>query len=143
MADKKYDEIDDDEILAFTQRTRRNLVDRLTEDGKNIPTDKDGAGVLLAALGDMDKVALGKKRLKADQNIGDSTKQAAAIIAAVFEQTAGKANPFKGGNSSDEIRVPKHPDVLTDIELVPGELDQGSHDLNYNDFMTGKPEETK
>ena len=143
MADKKYDEIDDDEILAFTQRTRRNLVDRLTEDGKNIPTDKDGAGVLLAALGDMDKVAMGKKRLRVDQNIGDATKQAAAVIAAVFEQTAGKANPFKGTQTSDEIRVPKHPEVLTDIELVPGELDQGSHDLNYNDFMTGKPEETK
>ena len=143
MADKKYDEIDDDEILAFTQRTRRNLVDRLTEDGKNIPTDKDGAGVLLAALGDMDKVAMGKKRLRVDQNIGDATKQAAAVIAAVFEQTAGKANPFKGTQTSDEIRVPKHPEVLTDIELVPGELDQGSHDLNYNDFMTGKPEGTK
>lgn len=143
MAGKTNDELDDDEVLAFTQRTRRNLVDRLTDDGRNIPTDKDGAGVLLAALGDMDKVAMGKKRLKADQNLGDATKQAAAIIAAVFEQTAGKANPFKGKQPTDEVVVPKHPDVLTDIELVPGELDQGNHDLNYNDFMSGKSDEKK
>ena len=141
MAGKTNDELDDDEVLAFTQRTRRNLVDRLTDEGRNIPTDKDGAGVLLAALGDMDKVAMGKKRLKADQNLGDATKQAAAIIAAVFDQTAGKANPFKTQQPTNEVVVPKHPDVLTDIELVPGELDQGNHDLNYNDFMSGKSDE--
>lgn len=128
---------DEDEILNYTQGLRRTFVDQITEKGARIPTDQDGANLMLNALNDMDRQALGRKRLKVDQNLGDAMKQGAAIIATVFERMSAGPNPFRGEGRPVGV-VPDHPQELAAIELVPGELDDMAHDLNYNDFMGNK-----
>lgn len=125
---------DEDEVLNYTQGLRRQFVDKVTGNGANIPTDVDGANLMLNALNDMDRQALGRKRLKVDQNLGDAMKQGAAIIAGVFDRMAGKGNPFEGTGRPIGV-LPDHPTELAAITLVPGELDEVAHELTYGEVM--------
>jgi hypothetical protein len=128
---------DEDEVLNYTQGLRRQFVDKVTGKGANIPTDVDGANLMLNALNDMDRQALGRKRLKVDQNLGDAMKQGAAIIAGVFDRMAGKGNPFEG-TGRPVGTLPDHPSELATIVLVPGELDVVAHELTYNEMVDNK-----
>lgn len=135
---------DDDDVLAYTQGMRRKLIDKATSNGANIPTDPDGAGVVLKALGDMDRVAMGRKRLKVDQNIGDAVAQGTAIIAHIFGKVSGKDNPFVVKGEVPDRHLPEHPsDMAPGLTLVPGELDQVAHELTYDGLMSGEEEKKK
>jgi len=128
---------DEDEVLNYTQTLRRSFVDKITDKGASIPTDLDGANLMLNALNDMDRQAMGRKRLKVDQNLGDAMKQGAAIIATVIDRMSAGPNPFKRDGQVVGV-IPEHPQELAIIELVPGELDTLAHELSYNEFMENK-----
>ena len=61
--------ISDDEVLDYTQVMRRKFVNEATVGGSKMPTDPKEAKVLLTALSDLDRAALGKKRIKSDEDI--------------------------------------------------------------------------
>ena len=126
----------DDQVLDFVQGKRREMVDKLTEQG--VPTDKDGGYLLLSALKDMSTTALGKKRIKTDEKIGANQAAAAGLIAQVLSKTR-TLKPYEvDGGVADRV-APELGGDLPTPELIPGEMDTNPPQLSYDTFMANQP----
>lgn len=126
---------DDDQILQFTQGKRQEIVSKLT--AKGIPTDDSKQmQALLATLDGMDRVALGKKRIKADEGLAGANQAMAAGVIATLLQRAGSAGvrPFEVLDAP-----PRTPPVLgseiPDPVLVKGETDTVTQQMSYEAFQ--------
>lgn len=128
----------DEDILAFTQAQRANIVREMTLNG--VPADKGEKIVLLTALGDMDRTALGKLKIGSKERQGAADRAAAAAIAKVFS-TLGGRSPFEiqPGQDLPQRQIPLELDEseLTELTLAPGETDVGISEVKFEDFMTG------
>lgn len=133
-------ELSDDDILKFSQRIRKKVVNHLTGNGEKMPDDPKEQMVLLATLSDMDRQALTKKRIAGDNANAESDRQASVAIASMYAQL-GTRSPFEVKDAkpidgeSREAKVPSVPDKLADVTLVPGELDVGIASLEYRDIV--------
>ena len=120
----------DDMVLSFTQGTRKKFIAHLLANG--FPEDTKEQHILLTSLADMDRVALGNKR------IGVNEKQAAAdvLVAKAIAQISaqyGQVNPFEGQTQAfepvyDLTRLPAP-------QPAPGETDIGLCEGNYKTLM--------
>ncbi len=138
--------INDDEVLDFTQIIRRKFVSTVTDQGTKMPTDPKEAKVLLSALADLDKTALGKKRLKLDKEMNETNAQTIAAIAAEV-----KASAMLFGGNQPAATAPRPAPVFDDSQLPPlqtvdGEMDIGTKSESYDNFKSryeaehGKPQ---
>lgn len=131
-------DMNDEDIVSFTQRTRKKLVDQITGSGQNMPSEKGDQLVLLTALTDMDRTALGKMKIGAKERQGAADREAAAIIAKMFG-TFGSSSPFEKKGELIEgtpVRAPQLEDSsLPPLTTVPGETDVGLSTENYEQFM--------
>ncbi len=129
----------DDERLAYTQNMRKRLVDDMTENGEKMPAEKGDRMVLLQALADIDRSALGNKRIVAAKKDGDENRNTALIIAqmAQIKYQTPSGSPFEGNVIEGEFReVPQLDDRdLPELKLVPGETDIGISSRTFDDFM--------
>ncbi len=127
-------QLTDDDILRFTQSKRRELVDKLLEDG--IPVTKDDQTVLLQALGDMDRTALGNKRIGAAEKLAESDRLVADAVLKINRQF-GARSPFEATEVIDGEVIPPTPvlDQLPKANPVPGETGIGISELKYDEFM--------
>lgn len=123
-------EMTDDDIMNFTQGTRKAFVSHLIEN--KFPDDPKDQHVLLTALADMDRAALGNKR------IGANEKQAAAdkLVAQAIGQISnhfGSTNPFEAEGDQGDL-----PDAdmsrLPSANPVPGETDVGLSEQTYKEM---------
>lgn len=121
------DELSDDDIMRFTQGTRKRLVSEMIKEG--LPTDKDGIETLLHAMADMDRTALGNKRIGASEKQSAADVMVANAIAQISSQF-GQQNPFEGNG---EVVIPTvEQGKLPSADPVPGETDVGLSEENYD-----------
>jgi hypothetical protein len=125
----------DDDIIRFTQKQRKALVDVIIE--KGIPEIDSDRAMLLTALADMDRTALGNKRIGAAEKLAESDRLVADAIVKLNARF-GSSNPFEGNESSilegSLIRNPEL-DKLPEPKPVPGETDIGISDMKYDEFV--------
>jgi hypothetical protein len=124
------DELSDDDIMRFTQGTRKRLVGELIKEG--LPEDKDGIEVLLHAMADMDRTALGNKRIGANEKQSAADIMVATAIAQISSQF-GQQNPFEG--NSEKILPTYDQKRLPPANAVPGETDIGLSEENYDNLV--------
>lgn len=122
----------DDQVFDYTQLLRRKFVDTVTENGVKVPTDPKEAKVFLSALADMDKIAIGKKRLRSEEEMNKHSAQAIADLAAAVKQSMQS-------NEHDAIDTDRQPPPLNEtgmppLELVEGETHVGSDAIDYSAF---------
>lgn len=120
----------DDDILRFTQGTRKNFVNHLLKGG--FPSDPKDQKILLTTLTDMDKVALGNKR------IGAADKQSAAdiLVAKAIATISGQfvdTDPFVKDGVRELPAIDM--DQLPPADPVPGETEVGLSDESYAAIM--------
>lgn len=132
MADEINDVNDLNSVLQYTDDIRRGLVNKMVAGGE-YPDDPKSQKVLLAALADMDKSALGVARLKQEDRNADKDRAIASALLSTV-QSFGNANPFRadaakpgGGIATDQLPIPK-------FEPNPGETDVGIKDEDYQSF---------
>lgn len=125
------DQLGDDEIIKHNQRTRLAYVKHMT--GEAFPSDPKEMSIVLAAMSDMDRAALGNKK------IGVNEKQAAAdaLVANAIGQIGkhyGSMNPFETQTPNS---TPPNLDVsqVPEANPVPGETDVGVSDQTYDEFI--------
>lgn len=126
----------EDETLRFVQGVRRQLVEKATANG--IPDDQKERTILLTALSDMDRQALGVKKIGAKERSGAADRLAALTLAKMIQ--SGGANGLLGGPEPIEgqlvRQVPTLDGVaLPSLELLPGETEIGIATENYDAFM--------
>lgn len=120
-----------DEDLLFVREKRKNLINSLTS--KGMPEDFKQQSILLTALADMDRVSLGKKKIKIDKDVGDMQKQAIELIATLYK------NPHIKTINADHVE--QHISCVLDDnnpipESVPGEMGSIGPTDNYDSFMS-------
>lgn len=125
----------DDAVLDFTQGIRRQMVTALMPEGK-VPTDKEGAQILLGTLNDMDRQVVNLKRIKVDEKANDNTAMANAIIADVINRVGGQ-KIFEVEGSSRDIPVIEG-SLIEDVTVVPGELADTDKDTTFDSFMESR-----
>lgn len=128
----------EDEVLDFTQRMRKGLVDDMTGNGTRYPSDPKDRTHFLMALDGLDRQALSKKKIASDEKVADADRLAASVINSVFAKFS-KGDPFISQQpiEGEFTRVPPRPDLnlLPAIEIVPGETDIGTSELTFDSFM--------
>lgn len=119
----------DDDLMRFTQGKRKAFIDHITEEGW--PNDPKEQSIMLAALADMDRTALGNKRIGANERQSEADALVARAIGQLTTQFNGR-NPFE---KEGEGKVPEYQaDKLPEADAVPGEMDIGLSDQTYKDM---------
>ena len=121
--------MNEEDILEYTQRIRKDIVTDMTKGG--IPSDRADKALVLNALADMDRTALGSMRIKAETDANNTVAQAQSVILELLKRT--------GGNRGMVIEVAREVPVLGNEipvpEVVPGEIEQNPEATDYNSFI--------
>lgn len=129
---KEHEDFTDDDILKYTQRARKALVDDIIKGGP--PNDPKDRSAMLQALSDMDQTAINNKRLGAQQKTADADREALMVISRLRQQM-GAANPFKADKENDARVIEADYERLPEPDPVDGEMGIGLDSTNYDEFM--------
>lgn len=124
-------DLDDNAILSFTQRKRQELLNHLLEDGQ-YPDDTKTQTVLLTTLADMDRTALGNKRIQSGERILQADALVNRAISTIIQQYGAQV-PFQQGQSGPIPEVESS--RLPSANPVPGETDIGLSEQNYETLV--------
>lgn len=117
---------EENEELKYTKDIRSRVVNTLIKD--NIPEDPKMLAVLLTTLSDMDRATLTKMRIKTDSKLADNQMDTNAIITKLLTSVKVSALAVDTGTT-------RHISAdLPPIEVVPGEIDIGTINGNYEEF---------
>lgn len=134
-------EYTDDQNIAYTQQLRRQILTDVTKDG--LPKDKESIDLVLEAARDIDRTALGNKRIQSGDRNSDSNHRVAMAVQQL-QRSLGNANPFEVGPDGQDPAIDQarfNDDLLPDIEVKPGEMDVGHHEETYKEFMARMDDE--
>ena len=130
------EQMDGDEVLAYSQYMRRKLVTDLTKNNKPLD-DPKVMNVVLSALSGLDKQVLTLKKIASDEGLGDNMLAAAAIIAEVFNDSrTAQFNhvPLKDQQAIQDAIVTLDPSTVP-TKTVAGELAPVGAIENFDSFM--------
>lgn len=125
------EELTDDDIMRFTQGTRKRFVQELIQD--NFPQDPKEQHVMLTAMADMDRAALGNKRIGANERQAAADALVARAIGEISNQF-GSTNPFAARNGEERELPEYEASRLPNADPVPGETDVGISDQTYKEM---------
>ena len=121
----------DEELdIKYVQSKRKFIVENMME--KGIPKDRSEQAMLLAALDGLDRSAISRLRIKAEDKNANNMLGAAGIIA----QMLTKVNPQT--NQIFDMAPPSLPASIAPIELLPGETDIGTMTISCDEIMANK-----
>ena len=123
----------EDADLAYTQGMRRQLIGKMTENGK-MPEDTKDRSILLQALDGMDRQSLTKIKIKSDEGMNSTKALAAETLANLFMNAGLKKSRQAPEGHVREV-LPALPDDLPPVQLVDGELDALGGGDTYDTFM--------
>lgn len=125
----------EDQDLQFAQGVRKKLVGDLTKTG--MPQDKESRMILLQALDGMDRSALGRKRIKVEEDAGKNQAQFSGVIADLLRQQNPNAAVIASQASGAVSRpAPVLGSEVPDPILVEGETSTANSQLTYDSFIS-------
>lgn len=117
---------EENEELKYTKDIRGRVVNTLIKD--KIPEDPKVLAILLTTLSDMDRATLSKMKIKTDSKLADNQMDTNAIITKLLTSVKVSALAVDTGTT-------RHISAdLPAIEVVPGEIDIGTVNSNYEEF---------
>ncbi len=123
-------DMSDDELMNFTKGTRKSFLRYILREG--FPDDPKDQSTLLSAMNDMDRTALGNKRIGANDRMAAADVMVAKTIAMISESFTG-SNPFERENQGQVPAIEMS--LLPDADIAPGETDIGVSTESYKDFV--------
>ena len=127
----KEDPVDQD--IEYVRIKRKQIIDKLTE--KGVPDDESTVALLLGALTDLDRTSLSRKKIKVESDAVANNKQAADLIASIFNQPNSKQLGMSANNGVAGV-IPSVEGLLPQVEMLPGEMDVNPMQLDYDAFMS-------
>lgn len=138
VEDKPF--VTDDAAIEFSQSVRKNLVKRMTTDG-TVPNDPESQKVLLQALHGISTTALGRKKIKSDEKVGNGLSAMGGVMAAMLQQ-ASDPRLFQSKNGQLGTIKTLGADI-PDPVLVEGETSAEPAKLSYDSFMVDPTQESQ
>lgn len=123
----------EDQDMDFSNGVRKQLIGKIIE--KGIPVDDTKqCGILLQALDGIDRQALGKKRIKVEEDAGKSAAGMASAIADLLRQQ-------QTGITASQAPVGSKPPPMLGSEVPPPVLIEGetsvvASQLDYDSFTS-------
>lgn len=119
--------------MKVANQVRMLVVNKLTKGGKGIPEDPKDVKVLLAAVDGMDRQAIGRLRIKTDQQLANAALEAIALADEIFGDRDALIARAKRGESINS--------VLGDTELpeftpIPGQTAINPPQETFENFRT-------
>lgn len=127
MKDNTY--ISDENDLLKVRDTRFAIIDSLLNEGKP-PEDLDKLKLLLTTLSDTDRVSLTKMRIRSEDKANEATAGSAAVIASFLNRLGSFPQP----EAIENVTPPSLSDNIEVTDLVPGEMQIGCSNTNYEEF---------
>jgi hypothetical protein len=121
-----------DQVLAFTQKRRVKVINAISKNLSNIE-DPAMFSALFKGLGDMDKAVVQRRRVGIEEESAKTDAESARDHAELLRAITHKAFQVPIGESGVRA-APTLPPELGEVELVPGETDQGTHEMSYDGF---------
>lgn len=122
-----------EERLEFTQGVRMQLTAALMEGGQ-VPTDKEGATLLLSTLKDMDGATLGAMRQKTDNQAGARDQLVAQALIELSRQKGGRSD-LRVEDPLIRAKTIRPSDAdLPEIHTVDGETETGTSSITYGEL---------
>lgn len=122
----------EDSVLAYTQHKRQQIANQLLADGK-LPEDPKMAKLALDVLDGMDRAALGRKRIKVEEQANKNQEHAAGLIAEILHKVSSNRHPSL--TIDVNVEPPRLSDDIPAPELVDGETSPiGSGNETYETF---------
>ena len=119
-------------ILAYTQNKLQQIANQLLADCK-LPDDPKIAKLALDVLDGMDRAALGRKRIKVEEQANKSQEHAAGLIAEILQKVGNNRHPSLTIDVYAE--PPRLGDDIPHPELVDGETSPiGAGNETYETF---------
>lgn len=118
---------DDNRLLSLTSKTRETIIKKLTENDK-IPDDKDEIRLLLGSLDGLDRIVLGRAKIKNEEKANNNMEKSSNLIAELL---------LKASRDTHSIKRNNMPVLGNDVEvgeIIEGELSIGSIDIDPNDL---------
>jgi hypothetical protein len=128
--------LSDEEVLLYTQRKRKELVEDVTQRG--MPADNKDRLTLLAALDGMDRAALAGKKIESKEKTSSADREAQYLIAKLHGNLQGR-DPFKVDPADGQVVANRqlHLDEsgLDPLVVAPGETEVGIMQENAQTFL--------
>lgn len=118
---------DDNRLLGLTSKTRETIIKKLTEND-TIPDDKDEIRLLLGSLDGLDRVVLGRAKIKNEEKANNNMEKSSNLIAELLLKASRDTHSTKRNNM---------PVLGNDVdvgEIIEGELSIGSIDIDPSDI---------
>ncbi len=128
MAGQVALDLEDQRLLNKTIKIRENVIDQLMEGGK-LPSDKDDQRTLMASLDGIDKAVIGRARVRNEENSNNSKEKTNDLVANMLARTLRQNQ--QPANSADRVL----PSDVSPGEIVPGNTDIGTVNVNPDDFL--------
>ena len=128
LADASFEE---NSILRKTTSIRLAIVDNLVSQG--LPSDPAAITLLTDSLSNLEKVAIGRLRVKSQDKQTDAVANTKNIVANLLD--ALNRNKGKAHSDITEEPVAKLPDSIPEPVLVPGETSTTRENMDYSSFM--------
>jgi hypothetical protein len=125
-------DLEDKRILSKTLEIRERIVDSLLKQGEGpftVPSDKSDRELLVNMLAGMDKVAVSRSKIAAEENTAKTNGEISLMVAGILK----KVNLSPGQMHNNPI--PVLPEELSQITLVPGETHIGDMNLDLDDII--------
>ena len=122
----------EESVLSYTHAKRLFIVESMLHEGQ-LPEDPAEKKVLLNALDGMDKMAIGRMRIKIDEKANKNMGQAAALVAQLLS-SGNIAHMYNVPNGTNRDAPLLGSDVPAP-DIVNGETAINPLGTNYEEFM--------
>lgn len=126
------DVLDMDQVLTYTQNKRLRAINEINKRLGELE-DPTMFSVLFKGLGDMDKAVVQRRRVGIEEESAKNADEQARDHAALLRSITAKAFQVPLGEGISRP-APSLDDTHGTAELVPGETDQGTHEMSYDAF---------
>lgn len=123
----------DDQYLEDGQAIKTQVINKICSGG--VPESEERIELLLKVLDSRDKVALGRKRIDVEANVGSQAAAATALIADVLRGYDGSATPYVV-DSPVERTLPSIPTSVPTPVLVEDETSVNAKQLSWDQFVS-------
>jgi hypothetical protein len=121
--------LDELEKLKKNQKVRDEMITTLTDGG--MPSSPRDVEVLLSVVNSSDDMIFKKATLKARDNANKTNENIADLAANLLLNISRNKNDVPAELTNPELGLEFVP-----TDVVPGEMDQGVHDIDYEEFAT-------
>lgn len=133
----ELDVLDLDSVLVHTQKIRLGIQQKINQ-ALAQEVSAEMLSVLLKTAGDMDKAVVARRRVGIEEEAAKTAEESSRDNAALLRSITERAFQLPTGTLANR-EIPKLGNDAS-VDLVPGELDQGTHELSYDAFAKGRAE---